>query len=209
MSTKETDRSTGLPNNPPAATLLGVADHLMDQYCIYRVEIIGGAIRVAPLPDGDHARILTDLTLALIEVELRGDKPEVFQAIGLWLPTGPEDFAIPDLAVVDADFEDHLVQFNCYAPAAFRLVVEVTYLNFQQDLRDKVAAYAEAEIPVYVIVDREHDRLRVLTEPVAGDYTRHRVHARGEQVVLPGSVGAEVMLDVAAVLDARRPDRTS
>ncbi|MFF2638778.1 Uma2 family endonuclease [Streptomyces niveus] len=205
LSTNATGRPAGPPEGACADTLLGVADRLMDRCPGHRVEIIGGVIRIAPLPDASHARTLTDLTLACVAAESHGAGPEVLQAIGLWLPTGPEDFAIPDLAVVDADFEDHLVQFNCYAPAAFRLVVEVTYLNFQHDLRDKVTAYAEAGIPVYVIVDREHDRLRVLTDPVAGDYVNHRVHAPGEHVVLPDSIGAEVKLDVSAVLRAGEP----
>jgi Uma2 family endonuclease len=37
----------------------------------------------------------------------------------------------------------------------------VSSSNFRADLRTKVAAYAEAEIPVYVIVDREHRRLHL------------------------------------------------
>lgn len=129
--------------------------------------------------------------------------------MGLWLPGGPEDFAIPDLAVVDADFEEHLIQFNCYDPVVFRLVLEVTSSNYQQDLRNKVTAYAEARIPIYVIVDRKHNRLHVLTEPVAGDYTSHRIHAPGEQILLPDSIGAEVKLDVSALLKAGEPRKAT
>ncbi|MFC8075331.1 Uma2 family endonuclease [Streptomyces sp. NPDC057307] len=196
------------PSGSPE-TLLRVADRLMDQHPGYRVEIIGGAIRIAPLPDAGHARTLTDLMHAFIAVDLHGGESEVLQAIGLWLPTGPEDFAIPDLSVVDSDLDNRMVQFNCYDPAAFRLVVEVTYLNFQQDLRDKVTAYAEAKIPVYVIVDRKHNRLHVLTEPIEGGYASHRIHAPGEQVVLPDSIGAEVKLDVSALLKAGEPRKAT
>ncbi|MFE5840751.1 Uma2 family endonuclease [Streptomyces niveus] len=209
LSTNAAGRSAGLTEGACGDTLLGVADRLMDRCPGNRVEIIGGVIRIAPLPDASHARTLTDLTQAFVAAESHGAGSEVLQAIGLWLPTGPEDFAIPDLALVDADFEDHLVQFNCYAPAAFRLVAEVTYLNFQHDLRDKVTAYADAKIPVYVIVDRKHGRLHVLTDPVAGDYTSHRVHAPGEHVVLPDSIGAEVKLDVSAVLRAGEPKKAT
>ncbi|MDN3024446.1 hypothetical protein [Streptomyces sp. S.PB5] len=42
--------------------------------------------------------------------------------IGLWLPTGVDDFAVPDLSVVEADFLSTHVQHNCYAPRAFRLM---------------------------------------------------------------------------------------
>lgn len=56
-----------------------------------------------------------------------------------------------------------------------------------------------------MIVDRRHDRLHVLRHPVADEYEEHRVHAPGQHVTLPDSLGAEVTLDVAAVLDASRP----
>ncbi|HBF85505.1 MAG TPA: hypothetical protein DD420_37970, partial [Streptomyces sp.] len=57
-----------------------------------------------------------------------------------------------------ADFDAHLVENNCYDPAVFRLVLEVTSGNYKNDLRNKVSAYAEAKIPVYVVVDRKHGR---------------------------------------------------
>lgn len=147
--------------------------------------------------------------IPFLAVGAHGQESRVLQNVGLWLSGGREDFAIPDLALVDADFEERLVQYNCYDPAVFRLVLEVTSSNYQQDLRNKVTAYAEAKIPVYVIVDRKHNRLHVLTDPVAGDYANHRIHAPGEQVVLPGSIGAEVKLDVAAVLRAGQPKQTT
>lgn len=55
-------------------------------------------------------------------------------------------------------------------------------------------------MPVYVIVDRRHQRLHVLTEPAGGAYGNHRVHAPGELVALPDSIGAKVTLDVAEIL---------
>jgi Uma2 family endonuclease len=109
--------------------------------------------------------------------------------------------------VADADIDDHLVGNNCYDPVAFRLVLEVTSSNYNQDLKAKVAAYAEADVPVYVIVNRKHNRVHVLTGPVAGDYAHHQVYAAGQQVTLPESLGAEVALDVAEILKSghRKP----
>ena len=66
-------------------------------------------------------------------------------------------------------------------------------------------AYAEARIPVYVIVDRRHQRLHVLTEPLGDEYASHRVHAPGELAVLPDSIGAKVTLDVDEILKAGQP----
>ncbi|MEU2150183.1 Uma2 family endonuclease, partial [Streptomyces globisporus] len=99
----------------------------MDRLPGYRVEIIDGMLSVAPLRDGPHADALTTVMLPLLSAGLsNGDtEVEVLQGIGLWLPSGPEDYAIPDLSIVDADFDDHLIENNCYAPACFRLVLEV------------------------------------------------------------------------------------
>ncbi|MFD3564155.1 Uma2 family endonuclease [Streptomyces sp. NPDC058686] len=182
--------------------LTAEANRLMDRLPGYRVEIIGGQLLVTPPADGAHARALTKIMRPFIAAGLDDAETSVVQAIGLWLPTGTEDFAIPDLAIVEADFESHLIENNCYDPIAFRLVLEVTSSNYRTDLRTKVAAYADAKVPVYVIVDRKHQRLHVLTEPEGGDYDNHQVHAPGETVALPKSVGAEVTLDVSAVLKA-------
>lgn len=192
-------------------TLLEEADSLMERLPGYRVEIIGGVLTVTPPPDGAHARALTKLMRPFLMAGLDGGETEVLQAVGLWLPDGPEDFAVPDLALVDADFEEHLVEFNCYEPAVFRLVLEVTSSNYRNDLRNKVVAYAQAKIPVYVIVDRKHDRVHVLTSPLTSEYDSHEVYAPGQQIILPSSIGAEVKLDATELLKAgqRRTDTVS
>ncbi|MFE4329872.1 Uma2 family endonuclease [Streptomyces sp. NPDC056831] len=186
-------------------SLLETANSLMEQHPGYRVEIIGGVITVAPSPDAPHARVLTKTMRPFITAGLDDGETEVLQGIGLWLPGGPEDYAIPDLAVVDADLDDHLVENNCHDPAVFRLVLEVTSSNYNNDLRNKVVAYAEAKIPVYVIVDRKHGRVHVLTDPMGGGYDSHEVYAPGQTVTLPDAIGAPVTLDVAELIRAGRP----
>ncbi|WP_240137817.1 Uma2 family endonuclease [Streptomyces sp. MUM 178J] len=197
------------PCHDEPATLLEAADELTEQLPGYRVEIIGGILTVTPPPDTAHARAIARLTRPFMMAGLDGGETEVFQNVGLWLPGGEEDFAIPDLVIVDSDIDDHLIENNCYDPACFRLVLEVTSSNYQQDLRNKVAAYAEAQIPVYVIVNRKHGRIHVLTEPNPAErtYDTHRVHAPGEQITLPESIGAEVKLDVEALLRAATPKK--
>lgn len=190
---------------PP--TLLEEAGRLMEQNPGYRVEIIGGILTVTPPPDLPHADVLTDLVLRLAAAGLHGPVTEtkVLQGVGVWLPGGPEDYAIPELAVTDADAGEHIVENNCYDPVVFRMVLEVTSSNYNQDLRTKVAAYADADIPVYVIVNRHHMRVHVLTKPVASDYARHEIYAPGRQVTLPESIGAVVTLDAAELLKAGKP----
>ncbi|WP_328399231.1 Uma2 family endonuclease [Streptomyces sp. NBC_00390] len=181
--------------------LLKEADRLMEQLPGHRVEIIGGVITVAPPPDSNHAVVLTNLMIPFLSAGLHGDETNVLQGVGLWLPDG-EDYAIPDLAIVDADADEHLIEFNCYDPAVFRLVLEVTSSNYRNDLRNKVVAYAQAKVPVYVVVDRKHTRVHVLTNPLTNEYDSHEVYAPGQQVTLPDSIGAEVKLDVAELLKA-------
>ncbi|MFG2286962.1 Uma2 family endonuclease [Streptomyces sp. NPDC048595] len=191
------------PHDGKLPGLLEVAARLTERNPGYRIEIIGGEVTVTPPAEGPHADSLTDLTFAFAAAH--GARTRVAQAIGLWLPDGPDDFAIPDLSVVDADYREHHIESNCYDPVAFRLVLEVTSSNYVTDMKKKVAAYAIAKIPVYVIVDRRKDRLHVLTDPFANEYRNHSVHAPGQHVTLPESIGAEIILDVGALLEVARP----
>ncbi|MDQ0950116.1 Uma2 family endonuclease [Streptomyces phaeochromogenes] len=188
-------------------SLIAEANRIMDRLPGRRVEIIGGQILVTPSPDVAHSRALKKAARPFEAAGLDEDETEIHQAIGVWLPDGPEDYAIPDLCIVEADIDEHLVENNSYDPVVFRLVLEVTSSNWQADLRTKVTAYAQAKIPVYVIVDRKHQRLHVLTDPTSDKYTTHRIHAPGELVTLPDSIGAKVTLDVAEILKAGQTKR--
>ncbi|MGK5637626.1 Uma2 family endonuclease [Streptomyces sp. URMC 126] len=179
-------------------TLLEEAEQLAEQLPGHRVEVLGGQITVTPPPDIKHACSLTGLTFDFQAADT--DETCVVQNVSVWLPDGPYDYAIPDLAVVDADADEHAVESTYYDPAVFRMVLEVTSTNYAQDVRTKVVAYAIAKIPVYVIVDRKKQRLHVLTDPFANEYRNHRVYAPGERAVLPDSIGATIELDVEAVL---------
>ncbi|MGW3666844.1 Uma2 family endonuclease [Streptomyces sp. NPDC005141] len=123
------------------------------------------------------------------------------QGVGLWLPTLPADFAIPDFSIVDEDFRDALVQKNCYAPNVFRLVVEVTSSNWSVDLGPKVECYAEAGVPVYIVADREHDEVLLYQDPAAGRYPAPERYKRGQSVPVPASVGVDLDLPVDTLLD--------
>ncbi|MFJ4472208.1 Uma2 family endonuclease [Streptomyces sp. NPDC089424] len=183
-------------------SLTAIADEIMERHPGYRVEIIGGHLLVTRSPDAPHARALTKLMRPFIAAGLDDGETEVLQNVGLRLPTGTEDYAIPDLVVVDSDIDDHFVENNTYDPVCFRLVLEVTSSNWKDDLRTKPGAYAQAKIPVYLVVDRKHQRLHVLTEPTGSEYANHRVHAPGETITLPETIGAEVTLDVEQIIKA-------
>lgn len=196
------------PRATRASTLLDEVDRLMARVPGARFEVIGGEIRVTPLPDVTHARALSRIQSLFIDAGLDDGTTEVLQRLAVRLPTGPYDFAIPDLSVSHGAVH-HEVEYNCVDPSVFRLVLEVTANNYGNELGSKVSAYASAAIPVYVIVNRRDDHLHVLTDPSDGAYRNHRVHAPGERIALPASIGAEVELDVAAILTAGRRRRPS
>ncbi|WP_416984151.1 Uma2 family endonuclease [Streptomyces sp. T028] len=182
-------------------TLGEAADQLARALPGHRVEILQGRLTVTPPPDGSHALSLTKIGRGFERAGIEGSGAEWVQGIGLWLPTLPEDFAIPDLSVVDEDFRDAHVRKNYYAPNVFRLVVEVTSSNWSDDLHVKVECYAQAGIPAYLIADRKHDEVLLYTDPVDGKYPDPQRFKRGQSVPVPESVGITLDLSVDTLLD--------
>lgn len=182
-------------------TLGEAADQLARALPGHRVEILQGRLTVTPPPDGSRALSLTKLGRAFDRAGLVEAGCEYVQGIGLWLPTLPADFAIPDLSIVDEDFRDAHVTKNYYAPNVFRMVVEITSSNWSDDLGPKVECYAQAGIPVYLIVDRKHDEVLLYTDPADGKYPAPQCFKRGQDVAVPESVGVCVEISVDTLLD--------
>jgi Uma2 family endonuclease len=181
-------------------TLGEAADQLARALPGHRVEILQGRLTVTPPPDGSHALALTKLGRAFDRAGLVEAGYEYVQGVGLWLPTLPEDFAIPDFSVVDPDFRDAHVTKNYYAPNVFRMVVEVTSSNWSDDLGPKVDCYAQAGIPVYLIADRRHDEVLLFRDPADGTYSDPVRYKRGQTVPVPESVGVTFELSVDLLL---------
>ncbi len=72
----------------------------------------------------------------------------------------------PDFAVVDADRVP-----GSGHPTSAHLVVEVTATSHRADLRHKPRIYAQAQVPVYWVVDLERRLVVVHREPGEGGYT--------------------------------------
>ncbi|MGW3120406.1 Uma2 family endonuclease [Streptomyces sp. NPDC001107] len=182
-------------------TIAEAADRVSSWLPGHRVEILRGSIIVTPPPDGPHQGTVFE---AGYEIRRAGAKEaglKVLPGIGLWLPTSPADYAIPDLSVVEADYQDALVQKNCYAAHVFRMVLEVTSSNWTDDTANKVEIYAETGIPVYLVADRRHDEVLLYTDPVDGKYPDPIRYKRGESVPVPESVGVTLELSVDTLLD--------
>ncbi|MEU9100802.1 Uma2 family endonuclease [Streptomyces sp. NPDC048361] len=182
-------------------TIGEAADRLAEALPGHRVEVLKGSIVATPPPDGPHQEALDEIAYLFRQAGGRDRGAKSLQGIGVWLGTGPDDYAEPDWAIVDTDYKDALVQKNCYAASVFRLVLEVTSSNWGNDLVTKAETYAEARIPVYVIADRKHDEVLVLTDPVGDTYRTRSRYGRGATVVLPQSVGVDLELPVDVLLD--------
>lgn len=183
------------------SSLTEAADWLWEELPGHRVEILNGSIVVTPPPDGPHQETLTWLIEEFLRVRAREAGLRYVQNIGLWLPTGPDDYAVPDFSVVDADYKNALVEKNCYAPHVFQLVLEVTSSNWTNDTATKVDIYARAAIPAYLIADRKHDEVLLYTDPVDGKYPDPQRYKRGQRVPVPESVGVSLELSVDTLLD--------
>ncbi|MDF3144396.1 MULTISPECIES: Uma2 family endonuclease [unclassified Streptomyces] len=182
-------------------TIAEAADRVSSWLPGHRVEILRGSIIVTPPPDEPHQGAVFEIGCEIRQAGAKKAGIKVRPGIGLWLPTGPADYAIPDLSVVEADIADALVQKNCYAPHVFRMVLEVTSSNWADDTANKVEIYAEAGIPVYLVADRRHDEVLLYTEPSDGKYPAPLRYKRGESVPLPESVGVTLDLSVDTLLD--------
>lgn len=182
-----------------------VAEQISRTLTGHRVEIIQGRITVTPPPDGEHA-----LTLLWVTEEYgRQARTAGLRApsgIGVWLPSGPQDYAIPDLSIVDADFRDARVEKNCFAPHVFRMVLEVTSSNWADDLGPKVECYAQAGIPIYLVVDRRHDEVLLYADPREGAYRTRTPYKRGTSVQVPKSLGIDMELSVDQLLNGDPED---
>ncbi|ATZ26144.1 hypothetical protein SLAV_21635 [Streptomyces lavendulae subsp. lavendulae] len=183
-------------------TIAEAADRLSRELPRHRVEILQGRLIVTPPPaDGTHALTLSWLIEQFYEAGAKKAGLRYVQGIGIWLPSGPTDYAVPDFALVTEDFLDFKGRNNCYAPEVFRLVVEVTSSNWPDDLGSKVDCYAKADIPFYVIVDRRHDEVVVCRDPRNGTYRLRTSHKRGTSITIPEYVGVTLELPVDLLLD--------
>ncbi|WP_324789013.1 Uma2 family endonuclease [Streptomyces sp. H51] len=182
-------------------TLGEAADRLARALPGHRVEILQGRLTATPPPDGSHGLSLTKLCRAIERAGIEGSGAEWIQGVGLWLPTLPSDFAIPDLSIVDEDFRGAHVTKNYYAPNVFRLVVEITSSNWSDDLGPKVECYAQAGVPAYLVADRKHGEVLLYTDPADGKYPDPQRFKRGQDLLLPESVGVRAELSVDSLLD--------
>ncbi|MEU9289654.1 Uma2 family endonuclease [Streptomyces sp. NPDC048275] len=115
-----------------------------------KVEIIEGIVTVAPPPSNVHNDIADSVHRRLYQVI-----PEdwgIYQMLGTAVPSR-NGLYIPDIAVAPkALVVEH--EGNCVPAAAAELVVEITSKsNASNDRIKKLAGYAKAGVPLYLLID--------------------------------------------------------
>ncbi|MFE9937203.1 Uma2 family endonuclease [Streptomyces hirsutus] len=149
----------------------------------FRVEIVGGNVHMTPQRD-THWGIIRRIVRA---VEDRfGMDVMVFSDVRIDFP-GHENGFCPDVAVLREsarkDDEGH------WRYQDIEFIAEVISEGMaSNDYGPKKAAYATAEVPLYVIADPYRARCYVYTHPRNGDYTTRTKVDFGDTLDLTGTV---------------------
>ncbi|MFG3507869.1 Uma2 family endonuclease [Streptomyces sp. NPDC047821] len=161
------------------------------------LEFINGKLAVKPVPDGDHGEIVMWLIRQCMQ-----QRPELdlHPEQGLLVEGYRKGRARPDGALVPVGyFAGH---GDWADPAGVLMTVEVTSFGSDTDSRDreeKGIGYAQAGIPVFLLIDRGSDTVTVHSEPSHGTYQKNVSYKYGDTVTLPDPVG--ITLDTGKLKD--------
>jgi Uma2 family endonuclease len=157
-----------------------------------KVEIIEGIVTVAPPPSNAHNDIAD-----LVQRELYQVIPRdwgIYQTLGTAVPSR-DGLYMPDLAV--APREVLRAEKRNYVPAAAaELVVEITSKsNASNDRIKKAAGYAQAGVPLYLLIDSWAPGGPTITlygEPQGDVYRVLRAGKFGDEFMLPEPFNLEL-----------------
>ncbi|MER7107926.1 Uma2 family endonuclease [Streptomyces sp. NPDC000229] len=117
-----------------------------------KVEIIDGIIVVTPPPAAPLNRIAEKVHRRLYTVV--PDDWGVYQTLGVAHPSRGRLY-VPDLVVIPESAVAELEGSESAPLTAAELIVEITsFSNASYDRLNKAAAYAEAKVPLYLLIDR-------------------------------------------------------
>ncbi|GGU42809.1 hypothetical protein GCM10010211_02530 [Streptomyces albospinus] len=152
-----------------------------------RLELIGGKIWSKAVPDGGHGRIIEWLTRICIQ-----SRPELwlYPDQGLKVEAYHSGRARPDGALAASGA--FVGQGEWVDPDPVLMVVEVTSSDSDTHKRDRVEkprAYAEADIPLYLLIDRQECQVSLYSEPDGSRYEDVHTVPFGKSLHLPDPVG--------------------
>jgi Uma2 family endonuclease len=152
-----------------------------------RLELIDGRLRSRVVPDGDHGRIIEWLTRICLQ-----SRPELwlYPDQGLKVQAYRNGRARPDGSLAASGA--FVGEGEWANPDPVLMVVEVTSYDGDTDQRDRVEkprAYAETNIPLYLLIDRDSCEVTVFSEPDGVRYEITHTVPFGKTVTLPDPVG--------------------
>ena len=152
----------------------------------YRAELIDREIVVTPPPDGNHGRAIWGILQQISRNS--STSMDYSPESSLIVPSrkGPDEGRlIPDGVFAPADLDVFHNAPSWMSPDGIELVLEVTSSRPELDRNAKRLAYAEAGIPLYLLVDREQRWVTLFSHPVEGDYSHNSAAAFGGTLDLP------------------------
>ncbi|MBL3667917.1 Uma2 family endonuclease [Streptomyces sp. M2CJ-2] len=164
-----------------------------------KVEVIEGIVTVAPPPSNAHNDIADLVQRSLYEVITKDWG--IYQTLGTAVPSR-DGLYIPDLAVAPKKVL-RAEKGNYIAAAAAELIVEITSKsNATNDRIKKAAGYAQAGVPLYLLIDGWAPGGPTITlygEPQGSVYRVLRAGKFGDRIELPEPFN--LTLDTAEFLE--------
>ncbi|WP_114257473.1 Uma2 family endonuclease [Streptomyces sp. Go-475] len=162
-----------------------------------RLEYINGKLEVKAMPDGNHREIFMWLLRQCMQH--RPDLDLVPES-GVKAEACRKGRARTDGTLAPVHhFRGHGEWSD---PDGSLMAVEITSRDRDTDQRDRIdkpIGYAEAEIPVYLLIDRDNHTVTVFSEPKDGRYQQVSRHPWGATVELPSPVN--ITLDTEKLKD--------
>ncbi|TVT59053.1 Uma2 family endonuclease [Amycolatopsis rhizosphaerae] len=160
----------------------------------WRAEILEGGVTVSPPPGNGH-NLIADLAHRGLVRAVPVDW-SVLQTLGVSIP-GVKRLYEPDLVVVPrAELVARPDQVPVPAVLAKLAVEIVSRGNARTDRVEKLWAYAQAPVPLYLLIDRFDDEgptVTLFSEPVDGHYRTVERVPFGDSITLPSPI--DLVLD--------------
>lgn len=166
----------------------------------YRVELVNGEIVVTPPPSSYHDRVISRIGFqigrhSVVEMDFSGTRGLIVPSAGV----ADAGRVIPDGTWAPVKLDLFNVADPWLSAEGVAMVLEVTSSHPERDRETKRLAYAEAGVPLYLLVDRQERRVTLFSAPARHDYSRASLVAFGEKIALPEPFG--FTLDTAPFAD--------
>jgi Uma2 family endonuclease len=156
----------------------------------HRVELIDGQIVVSPTASRWHADVITELIDQLAPVKRRGWKR--YTNLTAHMPATRNRF-VPDLMVAPANAPG-FGENELLAPGVLLAAEVISPSSRRDDRQVKHRAYAQARIPLYLVVDpyASPPSVTLYCEPGRGGYEREQTASAGQPLRLPEPFGIDL-----------------